>query len=126
MNYSFEDFQAEYPTDGECLDKIMRIQFGGTEIICPSCKKMSQFYRVPTKLGYYCKACEHNIYPCSGTIFDKTTTDLKKWFYGIYIMASTGHVMSAKELQKQLHISYKCAWQMAYELRRLYAVSHQH
>lgn len=125
MKYSLEDFQAEYPTDDACLDKIMEIQFGGKEIVCPSCKKMSHFERVKEKRIYACKSCSHHLCPVTGTVFEKaSSTDLKKWFYGVYMMADSGKMITAKELQKQLQVSYKTAWRMAHGLRKLFAASH--
>ena len=35
--YTFKQFQAEYPNDAACLAKLMEINYGGTEIVCPGC-----------------------------------------------------------------------------------------
>ena len=39
----------------------------------------------------------------------------------MYLMTSTRHGVAAKELERQLGVTYKCAWRMAHELRKLMA-----
>ena len=35
--HTFKAFQAIYPDDAACLEKLMEVNFGGTEIACPGC-----------------------------------------------------------------------------------------
>jgi transposase-like protein/DNA-directed RNA polymerase subunit RPC12/RpoP len=124
--YTFKEFQAEYPDDGACLDRIMKQQYGGAEFVCPACGAHSKFHRITKRRAYACQHCGHHIYPCVGTIFEKSRTNLTKWFFAMYLMTSTRHGVAAKELQRQLGCTYKCAWRMAHELRKLMAVADDH
>lgn len=54
---------------------------------------------------------------CVGTPFAKSRTPLQLWFYAIYLFTSTRHGVSAKELQRQLGVTYKTAWRMGHEIR---------
>jgi transposase-like protein/predicted RNA-binding Zn-ribbon protein involved in translation (DUF1610 family) len=120
--YTFSQFQAEYPTDQACLDAVMQVQYGGTAFTCPACGVVdSKFHRMGKRRGYACQNCGHHIYPCAGTIFEKSSTDLTKWFFAMYLMTSTRHGVAAKELQRQIGVTYKTAWRMAHELRKLMA-----
>jgi predicted RNA-binding Zn-ribbon protein involved in translation (DUF1610 family)/transposase-like protein len=119
--YTFKQFQAEYPDDGACLDKIMAEQYGGTEFSCPGCGADSKFTRIAKRRAYACQWCGHHIYPCVGTIFEKSSTSLTKWFFAMYLFTSTRHGVAAKELERQLGVTYKTAWRMAHELRKLMA-----
>ncbi|MEQ1618666.1 MAG: IS1595 family transposase [Terricaulis sp.] len=121
MKYTFKQFQAEYPTDEACLNKIMAMKFGGTELICPACQKPSKFHRVAARRAYACQFCAHAIYPCVGTPFEHSSTSLSKWFFVMYLMTSTRHGVAAKEVERQLGVTYKCAWRMCHELRKLMA-----
>ena len=38
MKYTFKEFQAEYPDDAACLEKLMEINYGGTLTMCPQCQ----------------------------------------------------------------------------------------
>lgn len=121
MKYTIKQFQAEYPTDAACLDKIMEIQYGGTAFVCPACGVDTTFHRISKRRAYACKDCGHHIYPCVGTPFEKSRTPLTNWFFAMYLMTSTRHGVAAKELERQLGCTYKTAWRMAHELRKLMA-----
>src|SRR3954467_14949802 len=119
--YTFKQFQADYPDDAACLAELMRVNYGGTQIACPACGVFTKFHPMAKRRAYACKDCGHHIYPCAGTIFHKSPTPLTKWFFAMYLMTSTRHGVAAKELQRQLGVTYKCAWRMAHELRKLMA-----
>jgi len=124
--YTFKQFQAEYPDDTACLAKLMAVKHGGTEISCPACGVDSRFHLMGNRKAYACQHCGHHIYPCAGTIFHKSRTPLTKWFFAMYMMTSTRHGVAAKELERQLGVTYKCAWRMAHELRTLMATADYH
>lgn len=120
--YTFQQFQAEYPDDASCLAKIMEKQHGGTTITCPGCGVVgAKFHAMSKRRAFACQECGHHIYPCAGTIFEKSSTNLTKWFFAMYLMTSTRHGVAAKELQRQIGVTYKTAWRMAHELRKLMA-----
>ncbi|MGE3511440.1 MAG: IS1595 family transposase, partial [Vicinamibacterales bacterium] len=64
-----------------------------------------------------CKACGHHLHPTAGTIFHKSSTSLHLWFYAMYLMTSTRCGISAKQLERELGVTYKTAWRMAYLIR---------
>lgn len=120
--YTFKQFQTEYPDDASCLAKLMEINYGGTEITCPGCGvERAKFHPMGSRRAYACQVCGHHIYPAAGTIFHKSSTNLTKWFFAMYLMTSTRHGVAAKELERQLGVTYKTAWRMAHELRKLMA-----
>ena len=121
--YTFKQFQAEYPDDASCLAKLMFINFGGTEIVCPGCKQRTSFHPMSKRRAYACQDCGHHVYPAAGTIFHKSRTNLTKWFFAMYLMTSTRHGVAAKEIERQLGVTYKCAWRMCHELRKLMAAA---
>lgn len=119
--YTFKQFQAEYPDDAACLAKLMEINYGGTDIVCPACGAETTFHPMTKRKAYACQECGHHIYPCAGTIFHKSRTLLTHWFFAMYLMTSTRHGVAAKEVQRQIGVTYKCAWRMCHELRKLMA-----
>lgn len=121
MKYTFKQFQAEYPDDEACLDKVMEMRYGGKEISCPGCGADSKFHRIAKRRAYACQHCGHHVYPCVGTPFEKSRTPLTSWFFAMYLFTSSRHGVAAKELQRQLGVTYKTAWRMAHELRKLMA-----
>jgi transposase-like protein len=88
---------------------------------CAKCLKDSEFYKIAKRPAYACKFCGHHIYPCAGTPFENTRTPLQMWFYAIYLFTTTKHGVPAKELQRQLGVTYKTAWRMGHEIRKYMA-----
>jgi transposase len=121
MRYTLKDFQAEYPNDEACLERLMDVQHGGTEFTCPACGVEAKFHLMSKRKAYACQECGHHVYPCAGTIFHKSRTPLTKWFYAMYLLTSTRSGVAAKEIERSVGVTYKCAWRMAHELRKLMA-----
>lgn len=55
----------------------------------------------------------------ANTIYEKSTTSLKDWFYAMYLMANTRCDISAKQLQRELGVTYKTAWRMFHKIREM-------
>ena len=116
--YTLFDFQRDFPDSSACLDKILHLRYGPTPI-CGECKRPTKYHRITKRRAYACQFCGAHVYPCVGTPFEKSTTPLYKWFYAMYLFTTTRHGVPAKELERQLGVTYKCAWRMAHEIRRL-------
>ena len=86
--------------------------------ICPKCEKNTPWTRVKKRPVYQCQWCGFQISPMAGTPFEKSRTSLRKWFYALYLFTTSRHGVPAKELQRQLGVTYKCAWRMGHELRK--------
>jgi hypothetical protein len=69
--------------------------------------------------SYTCAHCGFNVHPCAGTIFQDTRTPLRMWFYAIYLFVMTRHGVSGKELQRQLGVTYKTAYRIGIQIRKL-------
>lgn len=119
--YTFQEFQAEFPDDAACLAKVMEIQYGGDVTDCQVCQRRTRFHPMTTRRAYSCQECGHHIYPCAGTIFHKSSTKLSIWFFAMYLMTSTRHGVAAKEIERQTGVTYKTAWRICHELRKLMA-----
>jgi len=112
-----QQFFKQFPDDDACLDHLMRTRFGD-KLDCPKCGKHGKFHRVKARPVYECQWCGHHLHPMVGTPFEKSRTPLQKWFYAIYLFTTTRSGVSAKELQRQLGVTYKCAWRMGHEIRK--------
>src|SRR5271154_5274761 len=112
--YSMMEFMREFPDDRACLDYLWRTRFAedGSHTHCPKCDQERKFHRVKDRPSYDCDTCGHHIHPTAGTIFHKSPTSLHLWFYAMYVMASTRCGVSAKQLERELGVTYKTAWRM--------------
>ncbi len=52
-----------------------------------------------------------------GTIFERSTTSLRLWFYAIYLASSTRCGISAKQLQRETGVTYRTAHRMMSKIR---------
>ena len=114
------DFMKRFPDDDACLKWLMEKNHG-KKLDCPKCGKHGKFHRKTGHPVYECAWCGHAISPMAGTIFHRSHTPLQKWFYAIYLFTTSRHGVAAKELQRQLSVTYKTAWRMAHEIRKYMA-----
>jgi transposase-like protein len=112
--YSLMEFMQSFPDDRSCLDYLWREKYSadGSHAYCPKCDKERKFHRVKDRPAYDCDTCGYHLHPTAGTIFHKSPTSLHLWFYAMYIMASTRCGVSAKQLERELGVTYKTAWRM--------------
>src|SRR5579859_7398838 len=113
---NIQEFFTQFPDDEACLEHLMVVRYG-REAKCPSCKRETKFHRILKRPVYSCQFCGHQIYPMAGTPFQDSHTPLQKWFYAMYLFTTSRHGVPAKELQRQLSLTYKTAWRMAHVIR---------
>lgn len=115
--FTIQDFFKRFPDNDTCLDHLMKVKYGDA-MDCPKCGKRGKFHRIRKIPAYECAWCGHHIHPMKGTPFERSRTPLTKWFYAIYLFTTSYHGVPAKELQRQLGVTYKCAWRMGHEIRK--------
>ncbi|MFH1140170.1 MAG: IS1595 family transposase [Chloroflexota bacterium] len=114
----------EYPDDESCLQRLWRGRFSpdGEHAFCPKCETERSFKRYATsqqRQSWTCTVCGYHLHPTAGTIFHKSSTSLHLWFYAMYLMTSTRCGISAKQLERELGVTYKTAWRIAKEIRKV-------
>ncbi|MCA1832766.1 MAG: IS1595 family transposase [Actinobacteria bacterium] len=112
------DFERRFPDDAACLDELVRMLYPDG-IHCPKCEKVTKHHRLKARPAYSCQFCGHLEYPMKGTIFEGSSTSLKLWMYAMYLMASTRCGISAKQLEREIGVSYPTALRMFRQIRSL-------
>jgi transposase-like protein len=105
-------FFRQFPDDETCLTHLFETRFG-QGYPCPSCERPANWYRIKAERAYSCQWCGHHLHPTVGTPFEQTRTPLQLWFYAIHLFTTTRNGVAAKELERQLGVTYKTAWRMA-------------
>ena len=115
------EFMRVFPNDAACLDQLWRDRFApdGHHAHCPKCERERKFHRTKTRASYTCDTCGLHIHPQKGTIFERSSTSLHLWFYAMYLMASTRCGISAKQMERELGVTYKQAHKMMKRIRTL-------
>lgn len=114
---TLRQFQARFPTEESCLDHVMRTRYGARHD-CEKCDREATFYRVKARRSYACEWCGHQVYPTAGTPFDRTRTPLRDWFFVMFQFCASRNGVAAKEVERQLGVTYKTAWRMCHEIRK--------
>jgi len=116
--YTFMDFERYFPDDATCMDWLVGFLYP-EGIFCPKCQKVTKHHRVKSRPSYSCQFCGHHEHPMRGTIFENSATSLRLWFHGIFLMSQTRCGISAKQLERELGVTYKTAWRMFHKIRSM-------
>ena len=108
--YTSADLFRDFPGDDVCLEYIKEQLWPRGLVHCQKCGVTRKHYRVSGRKAYACNHCGNHIYPLAGTIFTKSTTPLKTWFYILYLLLSTEGHISARQIQRETGVTYKTAW----------------
>jgi transposase-like protein len=119
--FTINDFNELFFDNDACLDWLMEQRYPDGLAICSYCKVERKHYRISTKKAYSCDHCGTYISPMAGTIFEKSSTSLRLWFYAMYLMSATRCGISAKQIQRECGVTYKTAWRMFKQIRTLMA-----
>jgi transposase-like protein len=118
MRYTIKDFQTDFPDEDACLIWLKEWLYP-EGIYCKIDKKVTPHHKMKTRKSWSCELCGHHVHPTAGTIFHKSRTPLTLWFYAVYLMASTRAGISAKQLERELGVTYKTAWRMFHQIRKM-------
>src|SRR5271170_7792145 len=119
LRFTIKDFEERFPTDGACLEFLKEKRWPGGITYCAKCQQERKHYRIAMRPVYSCDHCGSHISPMAGTIFEKSSTSLRHWFYAMYQMGSTRCGISAKQIQRETGVTYKTAWRMFKQIRTL-------
>src|SRR5438105_6614590 len=114
---NIREFQKRFPDEDTCLNHLRRVRFG-ERLACFKCQKQATYYRVKARRAFECEHCGYQVYPTAGTPFEKTRTSLRDWFYVMFLFCETRNGVAAKEVQRQLGVTYKTAWRMCNLIRQ--------
>lgn len=115
--YSLADFAGDFPDDAGCLEWLWRERYSpdGEHAECPQCGRLRRFRRYATtqqRQAWTCTGCGHHLHPTAGTLFHKSSTTLDRWFLAIYLLSATRGLISTRQLERELGVTYKTAWRM--------------
>jgi len=119
---SIFDVMNKFATEERCIAHLEKLRWPDGPR-CPKCggDRISKF-EAAGKTGknrylYECMPCSYQYSITVGTIFHDSHMSLTRWFVAIYLICSAKKGISAKELQRQLSVTYKTAWYMAHRIR---------
>jgi transposase len=122
--YSLMEFIKAFPDDEACLQWLWRTRFSpdGQHAYCEKCEQERPFKRYATtqrRFSWTCTGCGRHVSATAGTIYEGSATSLHLWFYAGYLLTSTRCGISAKQLEREIGVTYKTAWRMLNKLRNI-------
>lgn len=114
---TFFDFMTKFPTEKAVVKYFLKIRYNDV-LICPHCgSKVRVQYRNDNLKLCNCHNCNNTFSPFKNTIFEKSSTDLRKWFYAIHLFLNSKKGISGLQLQREIGVTYKTAWRMLKQIR---------
>ncbi len=80
---------------------------------------LRKYYPIKGRTTFSCGFCGSQISPLTNTIFEHSAVSLRLWFYAMFLMVKTRSGISAKQLERELGVSYKTAHRMFKMIRKL-------
>ncbi len=110
--YSVQNLKRDFPTDKACLEYIFK------SLHSEQCSCEGKYKPMKNSKKYQCGKCRYKISPTADTIFHKSDTPLTLWFHAIFIFSNAKSGISAKEMERQLGVTYKCAYRILQHIRK--------
>jgi len=108
-------FQDHFGDEDQCLEYLIKKRWPDG-FKCPHCGAGRSCFK-PSSARFECYDCKKVTSPTAGTMFHKTRVPLRKWFWAIFLLATSKKCISALFLQKELRVSYPTAWSMLRKIR---------
>ncbi|MBX3114441.1 MAG: IS1595 family transposase [Fimbriimonadaceae bacterium] len=118
QKYGIREFEKQFPDDDACLEWLKDFLYPAG-ITCPICERVTKHHKVKNRKSYSCQNCGHHVHPTAGTIYHKSSTPLRLWFRAVFLMSTTRCGISAKQLERDLGVTYKTAWRMFKQIRSM-------
>jgi transposase-like protein len=102
--------------DGEKVSKFVTKESTRKRI---SKRKGEVTVTVPARHLYQClnSECGHQFTATTGTLFNDTHLPIQKWFFAVALITNAKKGLSAKQMQRDLKVSYQTAWYLCHRIR---------
>ena len=112
-------FFEKFPTELSVIEYFIQVRYTKKkEAVCPHCGTVGKTsHRKDTPRKFQCNSCNNSFSVFKDTIFEKSDTDLRKWFYAIHLMLNSKKGISGYQLQREIKVTYKTAWRMLKKIR---------
>lgn len=110
------DIFEKFPTQKDCIKHLESIRWKDG-IYCPYCGD-TNINSYKNEYRHHCNGCRKSFSVTVNTIVHDTRLPLQKWFLAIALILNAKKGISAKQLQRDLKVTYKTAWSMGHRIRK--------
>lgn len=118
MRYTVYDLLYDFPDEKSCLIWLFEFRYPNG-YICKKCLIVTKHYFINGRKVFSCSVCNAQVSPMVGTMFERSHVPLRSWFYAIYQMATNKAGTSARQIERELGVTYKTAWRMMHQIRKM-------
>jgi hypothetical protein len=118
------DVNKDFATDEQCLAYLEKLRWPDG-VCCTECgaKCISRITRHKENKNkrnkvYQCLVCKTQFSATSGTLFNDSHLPLNKWFMAIALICNAKKGLSAKQMQRDLDVTYRTAWYLCHRIRK--------
>jgi transposase-like protein len=86
-------------------------------VICPKCDSKNVVILKKQVGRYHCNKCKTSFSVLTDTIFERSHLPLTKWFEIITLMLSAKRGIAAKQIKRDVRLTYKTAWYACMRVR---------
>lgn len=116
---NFFEFLKKFPTEEAVIEHFIKVRYGEGKVPCRHCGCVSKVYhRSKEPKKFHCANCQNTFSVFKDTIFEDTSTDLRKWMYAIHIFLNGKKGISGYQLMREIGVTYKTAWRMLSLIRK--------
>jgi transposase-like protein len=116
---TFFKFMEKFPTELSVILYFIKIRYGeDKKVPCRHCGCVGKVYHQAHKPKVFnCRNCNNTFSVFKDTIFEDSSTDLRKWMYAIHLFLNGKKGISGYQLMREIGVTYKCAWRMLNQIR---------
>src|SRR5438477_1633150 len=105
----------DFADESKCRTYLERLRWpAGPQCLECGSRKV---YRILKRNQFVCDDCSHQFSVTAKTIFHDTHLPLWNWFLAVYLLCESRKGMSANQMKRMLHVSYKTAWYLCHRIR---------
>jgi len=113
---TFLQLMEKFPTEDSVIEHYLTIRYPNG-VACNHCGSIKVYQETKRRKVFSCNDCKSTFSPFKDTIFEKSSTDLRKWMYAIHLFLNGKKGISGLQLQREIGVTYKTAWRMLQQIR---------
>ena len=114
---TFMELLKLFPSEEKVIQHFIEIRYQG-KTCCNHCGSIKVYQRKKNLKFFQCNDCGNSFSIFKDTIFENTTTDLRKWMYTIHLFLNGKKGISGLQLKREIGVTYKTAWRMLKQIRK--------